>query len=99
MKNNIETVNEYADIYTNLITNIGYRKDVKIVFISGIMWCHDQKMSYEGAKSKLNELGYNNVYIYDIPTYSSGGGNHPSVKEHEDITEKITKFFKQNGIV
>ena len=98
-KNDNAKVEEYAGIYTDLITNIGYRKDVKIVFISGVMWCHDQKSAYEGAQKNLKALGYNNIYVYDCISYNSGGGGHPSADEHKNIADTLIKFFKDNGIV
>lgn len=91
-------VEEYAGIYTDLITKIGYNKDAKIVFLSGIMWCHEQTPAYNSAKLKLNELGYNNVYLYDLPSYQSGGGGHPSADEHQKVADALIKFFKDNGI-
>ncbi|MBQ8267168.1 MAG: hypothetical protein IJZ21_02140, partial [Clostridia bacterium] len=96
--NDVAKISEYADIYTNLITNIGYRKDAKIVFVSGVGWCHAQKGAYDAAKAKLNTLGYNNVYVYDCLTYNSGGENHPSEKEHQTVADVLINFFKENGI-
>lgn len=92
------SVAEYAQIYTDLITNIGYRKDAKIVFISGVSWCHTQESAYNAAKIKLNAAGYNNVYVYDCLSYQSGGEKHPSAKEHQEIADIIIKFFKDKGI-
>ncbi len=94
----ISKVEEYTDIYTNLITDIGYRKDVKIVFVSGVMSCHDQISSYQGAKTKLNSLGYTDVYMYDCLSYNSGGGGHPSADEHSKVADALIKFFKDNKI-
>lgn len=91
-------VEEYANIYANLITNIGYRTDTKIVFISGVSWCHTQQDAYNAAKVKLNAAGYNNVYVYDCLSYQSGGEKHPSAKEHQKVADVIIKFFKDNGI-
>ena len=92
------SVEEYAQRYTDLITGIGYRKDVKIVFVSGVMWCHSQTEAYKNAKTKLSALGYNNVYIHDVKTYNSGGGGHPSISEHELVAQELVKFFKDNSI-
>ena len=91
-------VEEYSQLYANLITKIGYRKDAKIVFVSGVGWCHGQSTAYNGAKTKLNALGYNNIYLYDVPTYYLGGENHPAADEHQEIADIIIKFFKDNGI-
>ncbi|MBQ8741554.1 MAG: hypothetical protein IJY79_08415 [Clostridia bacterium] len=91
-------VEEYSRLYAELITNIGYRTDAKIVFVSGVGWCHTQKGAYDAAKAKLNTLGYNNVYVYDCLTYNSGGENHPSENEHQEAADAIIKFFKDNGI-
>lgn len=98
-KDDKDNIEEYAGLYTELITNIGYRKDVKIVFVSGVMRCHDQLTAYQGAEKKLKSLGYNNIYIYDCRTFNSGGEGHPSVEEHQEIADILIKFFKDNKIV
>lgn len=94
-----ESVKEYTKIYTDLITDIGYRKDAKIVFISGVMWCHDQINAYRGAEIELKKLGYNNIYMYDCRSFDSGGGGHPSAEEHKEITDILINFFNDNKIV
>lgn len=93
-----DPVGEYSQLYADLITKIGYRKDAKIVFVSGVSWCHGQSTAYNGAKTKLNGLGYNNVYLYDVPTYHLGGESHPAADEHQEIADVIIKFFKDNSI-
>lgn len=94
---NIEQVKAYEKKYANLITTIGYRKDVKIVFLSGV-WHNDPAIADGGVVKELNVLGYNNVYALSLAKYKSGGGLHPSNAEHKEIAEKIEKFFKDNGI-
>lgn len=95
--NNLEQVKAYEKHYANLITNIGYRKDVKIIFLTGV-WNNDPAIIDGGVVRELNSLGYNNVYTLKLKAYKSGGGSHPSADEHKEIAEKLEKFFKENGI-
>ncbi len=94
-----DSIEEYANLYAELITKIGYRTDTKIVFISGVMWCHQQKSAYISAKKILNGQGYDKVYYYDIPTYNSGGEGHPSTKDHQTVADAIIAFFKSSKII
>lgn len=93
-----KSVENYGKRYADLITNIGYRKDVKVVFISGVCWCHTQTAAYNVAKAELKERGYNNTYSIDIRTLQSGGGGHPSAEEHVEVADTLYKFFKDNNI-
>ena len=93
-----KSVKNYGKRYADLITNIGYRKDVKIVFISGVCWCHTQTAAYTAAKAELKERGYNNTYSIDIRSLQSGGGGHPSAEEHVEVADTLYKFFKENKI-
>ena len=93
-----KSVENYGKRYADLITNIGYRKDVKVVFISGVCWCHTQTAAYTAAKAELKERGYNNTYSIDIRTLQSGGGGHPSAEEHVEVSDTLYKFFKDNKI-
>ncbi len=95
---NTGSVKKYGKFFADLITNVGYRKDVDVVFVSGVCWSHAQIPAYNVAVSELNARGYNNVYTIDIPTYNSGGGGHPSADEHKQTADLIIKFFKDNGI-
>lgn len=95
--NNIESVNEYIQHFTNLITEIGYRKDVKIIFVTGV-WHKEPIAAIKGAINKLKTLGYNNAYALELTEYKSGGGAHPSAKEHQAIADKLAQFVKDNGI-
>ncbi len=97
--NNPSSVEEYSTLYSELITKIGYRTDAKIVFVSGVGWCNAQTKAYSGARDKLNQSGYNNVYLCSCKSYQSGGEGHPSVQEHKQIADEIIKFLKDNQIV
>lgn len=93
-----QSVENYGKRYADLITNIGYRKDVKVVFISGVCWCHTQTAAYNAAKAELKKRGYNNTYVIDILSLQSGGGGHPSAEEHVEVADTLYKFFKDNNI-
>ena len=93
-----QSVENYGKRYADLITNIGYRKDVKVVFISGVCWCHTQTAAYNTAKTELKSRGYNNIYSIDIRSLQSGGGGHPSAEEHVEVADTLYKFFKDNKI-
>ena len=93
-----QSVENYGKRYADLITNIGYRKDVKVVFISGVCWCHTQTAAYNTAKTELKSRGYNNTYSIDIRSLQSGGGGHPSAEEHVEVADTLYKFFKDNKI-
>ncbi|MBR3969175.1 MAG: hypothetical protein IKJ93_06270 [Clostridia bacterium] len=96
---NIESVRAYEKKYAELITTIGYRKNAKIIFVSGV-WYKDPAIADGGVAKELKLRGYNNVYALQFVTpYQSGGGGHPSKKEHVEIADKIIKFFKDNGII
>ena len=94
-----ESVKSYGKRYANLITDIGYRKDVKIVFVSGVCWCHTQTPAYNEAINELKSRGYNDAYTIDIRSLQSGGGGHPSAEEHIEAADTLIKFFKENKIV
>ena len=93
-----QSVENYGKRYADLITNIGYSKDVKVVFVSGVCWCHTQTAAYNAAKTELKSRGYNNTYSIDIRTLQSGGGGHPSAEEHVEVADTLYKFFKDNKI-
>ena len=93
-----QSVENYGKRYAELITNIGYEKDVKIVFVSGVSWCHTQTVAYNKAKEELKSLGYNNMYSIDIRSLQSGGGGHPSAMEHAEVADTLFKFIKDNNI-
>lgn len=95
---NAQSVSEYEQIFTDLITNIGYRKDAKIVFITGI-WNPEPITAINGAITKLNSLGYNDVYTLRVKECKAGGGSHPTAQEHIEIADAIESFFKTNGII
>lgn len=92
------SVADYGKRYADLITNIGYSKDVKVVFVSGVCWCHTQTAAYNEAMVELKARGYNNTYTIDIRTLRSGGGGHPSAEEHVEVADTLYKFFKDNKI-
>lgn len=94
----IQQVRLYEKNYANLIKTIGYRKDAKIVFVSGV-WYNDPAISDGGVVKELQALGYNNVYTLPfVKQYKSGGDSHPSEKEHQEIADAIINLFKVNGI-
>ena len=93
-----QSVENYGKRYADLITNIGYSKDVKVVFVSGVCWCHTQTAAYNTAKTELKSRGYNNTYSIDIRSLQSGGGGHPSAEEHVEVADTLYKFFKDNNI-
>ena len=93
-----QSVENYGKRYADLITNIGYSKDVKVVFVSGVCWCHTQTAAYNTAKTELKSRGYNNTYSIDIRSLQSGGGGHPSAEEHVEVADTLYKFFKDNKI-
>ncbi len=93
------SVADYGKRYANLITDIGYSKDAKIVFVSGVCWCHTQTPAYNEAIKELKSRGYNSVYTIDIRSLQSGGGGHPSGEEHIEVADTLIKFFKDNNIV
>ncbi|MBR6502308.1 MAG: hypothetical protein IKT42_02590 [Clostridia bacterium] len=93
-----QSVKNYGKRYADLITNNGYKKDVKIVFVSGVCWCHTQTAAYNEAIAELKARGYNNTYTIDIRTMQSGGGGHPSAEEHKEVADTLYKFFKDNKI-
>ncbi|MBR5473762.1 MAG: hypothetical protein IKU82_07225 [Clostridia bacterium] len=95
---NYQSVSEYEQLFTDLITNIGYRKDAKIVFITGV-WNPEPITAINGAITKLKSQGYNDVYSLTVKECKSGGGSHPSEKEHTEIADAIENFFKTNGII
>lgn len=94
---NPQNIVAYEQHFTDLVTNIGYRKDAKIVFVTGI-WQKEPISAINGAIKKLNSMGYNNAYVVTLNEYKSGGGSHPSAKEHEEIAGVLMNFFKKNGI-
>ncbi|MBQ6884467.1 MAG: hypothetical protein IJN56_01875 [Clostridia bacterium] len=94
---NFESVSAYEQHFADLITNIGYPKDAKIIFLYGV-WNNEPITAINGAVKKLNSLGYNNVYTLQLPVCKSGGGSHPSDKEHREIADKVIEFFKDKAI-
>lgn len=88
----------YEQYYADLINNIGYSKNAKIVLMAGGGWEKRYNASFEGAKAKLNALGYSNVYTYTSECYTSGGASHPSADEHTKIADSLVNFLKQNSI-
>ena len=96
---NSEQVATYVKHYADLITNIGYRKDAKILFVTGV-WHRDPAIVDGGVVRELKSRGYNNAYALVFPTtYKSGGGSHPSSAEHQEMANIVINFFKENGIV
>lgn len=93
-----EDISLYKKYFADLVTGIGYRKDVKIVFITGV-WYDEPITAIKEAVTELKSRGYNDVYTVQLNEYKSGGGSHPSSKEHEKIAETLVKFFKNNSIV
>ena len=94
---NPEHIHAYEKYYADLITSIGYNKDTKILFVSGV-WYNDPAITDGGVVKELNSRGYNNVYTMKLNKYKSGGGSHPSGKEHQEIANLIINYFKSNGI-
>lgn len=92
-----EKADEYAKYFANLITDIGYRKDAKIVFLYGV-WNKEPITAITKALTELNSRGYNNVYSLQLRESKSGGGSHPSADEHQEIADKLEKFFKEKEI-
>ena len=66
--------------------------------MAGGGWEKRYNASFEGAKAKLNALGYSNVYTYTSECYTSGGASHPSADEHTKIADSLVNFLKQNSI-
>ncbi len=95
--NSNESVNKYKEHFVKLITDIGYRKDAKIVFITGV-WYKEPITAINLALTELEKLGYTGVYTAQLKEGKDGGGSHPSGKQHQEYADKLEKFFKDNGI-
>ena len=93
-----ESIDVYKQRFTDLITKTGYRKDAKIVFITGI-WHKEPITAINEAVTELKAQGFDSVYTLELKEYKSGGGSHPSGKEHREIADVVSKFLKDNGIV
>ena len=94
----------FLDIEMPIMTGLDLAKrintlssETKIVFVTGI-WQKEPISAINGAIKKLNSMGYNNAYVVTLNEYKSGGGSHPSAKEHEEIAGVLMNFFKKNGI-
>ena len=72
---NSQSVKEYKQHFVNLITDIGYRKGAKIVFVAGV-WYKEPITAINEAVAGLKTLGYNDVYALELKEYRSGGGAH-----------------------
>lgn len=89
-----DNAGEYAQKFANLITDIGYKKDVKIVFLYGV-WHQEPITAITKAITELNSRGYNDVCALQLSQSKSGGGSHPSADEHKQMAEKIVNLLKK----
>lgn len=96
---NADSVEDYSNEYAKIITDIGYSKQASIVFVSGCGSCEKQSVAFVGAIKKLEAQGYSKVYSYNASKNRSGGENHPSAQEHQNIANEIIKFLKEKGII
>lgn len=95
--NNPDNVSAYKQHFAKLITDIGYRKDVKIIFVTGV-WHKEPITAIELAIVELKNMGYNYAYSVVLSEGKSGGGAHPYAKEHQEYADKLEKFLKDNEI-
>ncbi len=96
---NKASVDDYSQRYANIITGIGYRKDAKILFVTGVSTATKQSSAIEGAITKLKALGYTNVSLYQAGTYIAGGDNHPTADEHALAAKEIIEAMRKNSII